>query len=187
MPHLYWKHKSGQRNLYKHSGCRVAVCPGSRAFRDLGFRRRIRRGVFLEDDKCRVLCQQFDACLWSLLFLFTFETTDVSAPKKITPRSFGIIELDKKSGKIFEFKGLICKIFRNKDLAAPSYHLFGRRRRNAAVLSLQPPLRISMTNRKEKRCGSGPHPLRVYSFIISISTCCPDNFSNFIFADDSWA
>src|SRR5450759_201372 len=33
------------------------------------------------------------------------------------PRSFGIIELGKKSRKIFEFKGLICKIFRNKDLA----------------------------------------------------------------------
>jgi hypothetical protein len=32
-------------------------------------------------------------------------------------RSFGIIELRKKSRKIFEFKGLIRKIFRNKDLA----------------------------------------------------------------------
>jgi hypothetical protein len=31
-------------------------------------------------------------------------------------RSFRIIELRKKSRKIFEFKGLICKIFRNKDL-----------------------------------------------------------------------
>src|ERR1019366_3086588 len=33
------------------------------------------------------------------------------------PRSFGIMGLDGKSRKIFEFKGLICKIFRNKDLA----------------------------------------------------------------------
>jgi hypothetical protein len=32
-------------------------------------------------------------------------------------RSFGIIELRKKTRKIFEFKGLIRKIFRNKDLA----------------------------------------------------------------------
>jgi hypothetical protein len=37
--------------------------------------------------------------------------------KKLLPRSFGIMELGKKSRKIFEFKGLICKIFRNKDLA----------------------------------------------------------------------
>ena len=33
------------------------------------------------------------------------------------PRSFGIIELQAKTRKIFEFKGLIRKIFRNKDLA----------------------------------------------------------------------
>jgi len=32
------------------------------------------------------------------------------------PRSFGIIGLGGKSRKIFEFKGLIRKIFRNKDL-----------------------------------------------------------------------
>jgi hypothetical protein len=32
------------------------------------------------------------------------------------PRSIGIIELDRRSRKIFEFKGPICKIFRNKDL-----------------------------------------------------------------------
>ena len=36
--------------------------------------------------------------------------------KKLLPRSFGIMELGKKSRKIFEFKGLIRKIFRNKDL-----------------------------------------------------------------------
>jgi hypothetical protein len=34
-------------------------------------------------------------------------------------RSFKIIDLEKNSRKIFEFKGLICKIFRNKDLALP--------------------------------------------------------------------
>jgi len=33
------------------------------------------------------------------------------------PLSIGIIELGGKSRKIFEFKGLIRKIFRNKDLA----------------------------------------------------------------------
>src|SRR5208282_1528587 len=33
------------------------------------------------------------------------------------PRSFGIKELGSNSSKIFDFKGLIGKIFRNKDLA----------------------------------------------------------------------
>ena len=36
--------------------------------------------------------------------------------KKRVARSFRIIELGKNSRKIFEFKGLIRKIFRNKDL-----------------------------------------------------------------------
>jgi hypothetical protein len=36
--------------------------------------------------------------------------------KKLNPRSFGIIELRKKSRKIFEFKGLRGKIFQNKEL-----------------------------------------------------------------------
>jgi len=35
-----------------------------------------------------------------------------------SPRSFGIIELGGNSRKIFEFKGVIWKIFRNKELRA---------------------------------------------------------------------
>jgi len=34
---------------------------------------------------------------------------------------FGINDLGRNSRKIFEFKGLICKILRNKDLAAPLF------------------------------------------------------------------
>ena len=34
-----------------------------------------------------------------------------------SPRSFGIIELGGKSRQVFGFKGLIGKVFRNKDLA----------------------------------------------------------------------
>jgi hypothetical protein len=37
--------------------------------------------------------------------------------KKLSYRSFRIIDLGEKLRQIFEFKGLICKIFRNKDLA----------------------------------------------------------------------
>src|ERR1019366_8175016 len=37
-------------------------------------------------------------------------------PCLLPPRSFGIIGLGGKSRKIFEFKGVIWKIFRNKDL-----------------------------------------------------------------------
>jgi hypothetical protein len=36
--------------------------------------------------------------------------------KNLLLRSFGIIELGGKSRQIFGYKGLICKIFRNKDL-----------------------------------------------------------------------
>ncbi len=36
--------------------------------------------------------------------------------------SFGIIGLGKESRKIFEFKGLIGKIFQNKDLAEKMLH-----------------------------------------------------------------
>jgi hypothetical protein len=37
--------------------------------------------------------------------------------KNFVPRSFEIIGLGENSRKIFDFKGLIRKIFRNKDLA----------------------------------------------------------------------
>jgi hypothetical protein len=44
-------------------------------------------------------------------------TTVGKATKKLHSPIFRIIELGEKSPQIFEFKGLICKIFRNKDLA----------------------------------------------------------------------
>jgi hypothetical protein len=40
-----------------------------------------------------------------------------------SPRSFGIMGLGRNSRQIFGFKGLICKIFRNKDLAAKHFVL----------------------------------------------------------------
>jgi hypothetical protein len=43
-------------------------------------------------------------------------TNQLVRQKKPSPRSFGIIGLGEKSRQIFEFKGLIRKIFRNKEL-----------------------------------------------------------------------
>src|SRR5208337_1289412 len=71
------------------------------------------------------------------------------------PLAIGIIELRAKTGKIFGFRGVIWKIFWNKDLARF--------------------VRFAHTN--EKRCGSNPHPyscLCIYS--IKSSQAYPNNF-----------
>src|SRR6266852_4247970 len=52
----------------------------------------------------------------SLNYILTIKLITNWYDKKLFLRSFRIIELRKNSRKIFEFKGLICKIFRNKDL-----------------------------------------------------------------------
>jgi hypothetical protein len=45
-------------------------------------------------------------------------SSQFSDVKKLSPRSIGIMGLGGKSRQIFGLKGLICKIFRNKELAA---------------------------------------------------------------------
>ncbi len=42
----------------------------------------------------------------------------VKLEKNFNHRSFGIKDLGEKSFQIFEFKGLTCKIFRNRELLA---------------------------------------------------------------------
>src|SRR6266849_216019 len=52
----------------------------------------------------------------SLNYILTIKLITNWYNKKLFLRSFRIIELRKNFRKIFEFKGLICKIFWNKDL-----------------------------------------------------------------------
>jgi hypothetical protein len=49
-------------------------------------------------------------------FLFTPKVLDSVLRVPPPPRSFGIIELYRKSRQVFGFKRLIGKVFRNKDL-----------------------------------------------------------------------
>ena len=88
------------------------------------------------------LCNLFGggvANLWIFLFL----------------RSFRIIRLGTKSRKIFEFKGLICKMSRNKDLAT-----------SVAWVPPGPPITPMRKGR-----GNVPRPfLAIPPFIISIPT-----------------
>jgi hypothetical protein len=65
-------------------------------------------------------------------------------------RSFGIIGLGGNSRQIYGFKGVIRKIFRNKELA--TLNSFEGRRRGAWVL------RFAKESKMKKGCGSGPHP-----------------------------
>jgi hypothetical protein len=65
--------------------------------------------------------------------------------KKRVARSFRIIELGKNSRKIFEFKGLIRKIFRNKDLAPQRALKMGLGAASRVVLG-------NHTPRRNKQC-----------------------------------
>src|ERR1035437_2551682 len=53
------------------------------------------------------------ACLFSDYYSVGINQLVLAPP---SPRSFGIIELGGKSRQVFGFKGLIGKVFRNKDL-----------------------------------------------------------------------
>jgi hypothetical protein len=53
----------------------------------------------------------------SAFHLFISKAIAVTGPKRGVSRFFGIIELRRNSRQIFGFKGLICKILPNKDLA----------------------------------------------------------------------
>jgi hypothetical protein len=92
----------------------------------------------------------------------TTRTWALSSGKKLIVRPFGIMGLGENSCQIFEFKGLIGKIFRNKDLEAS----FSR---------------FQSPNLAQVKRGTGiiPHPF-ASSSIISTSTGASDNFSRFI-------
>ena len=83
-----------------------------------------------------------------------------------SPRPFGIIELQAKTTKIFKFKGLIWKIFRNKDLAG---------------YFIPRPRRAGATAKNKIGCGRTPHPnsyslLLLYQFEPPIRTAFPALF-----------
>ncbi|MGD0793608.1 MAG: hypothetical protein ABR920_17735, partial [Terriglobales bacterium] len=63
------------------------------------------------------LCQRFAGGAVSLYScLFTLKVLTLVLPNPPSPRSFGIIGLGGNSRQVFEFKGLIGKVFHNQRL-----------------------------------------------------------------------
>ncbi len=87
--------------------------------------------------------------------------------------------LHKKTLQVFEFKWVIWKVFRNNDLAVSSSAI--GRTRPLVVGDGASPVSTGM----KKGAGETPHPFLVYTSIVSIPTCLPDNFSAFIFLGNS--
>src|SRR5260370_21586829 len=115
-----------------------------------------------------------DRCLF-FSFLAALGLLTCLSGVPLPPLPIGIIELRAKTTKIFGFKGVIWKIFRNKDLTD-------------ILRSPHPSLRPSWETDTpmKKGCGSDPHP---YSYSITLlyqfQPTYPDNFPDFIFLANS--
>jgi len=81
--------------------------------------------------------------------------------------------LGENSRKIFEFKGLICKIFRNKELEVPGFRISRFQGHNLATARFAP---------KEKGYGKNPHPFPIHNSIITSSTYPPRQVLQLYFA-----
>ena len=94
-------------------------------------------------------------------------------------RPFGINDLGRNSRKIFEFKGLICKIFRNKDLGEPPFKVSEFQGHNVATRCWAAQI--------GKGCGKIRTLILIYNSnsIISSLTHPRANFSDFILSGDS--
>ena len=104
------------------------------------------------------------------LRLFTLRLIDHDFSDFLFFRFFRIIDLRKNSRQILALKGLICKIFRNKDLEVPGFKVSG----------FQGFKKSGSPN--EKGCRSDPHPFSLlYISIISIPAGVLDIVFDFIF------
>jgi hypothetical protein len=88
-------------------------------------------------------------------------------PPPPPPRSFGIIGLGRNSSQIFEFKGLIRKIFRNKDLGCQRALKIGLGAASRAVL-------VDGYTSKLPQSDLYRHARRVLSQWISITDGCDE-------------
>jgi hypothetical protein len=95
------------------------------------------------------------------------------------------MKLRENSRKIFEFKGLIWKIFRNKELAGENRVWRGEVLPLWLLSDVKELVGRGRGTPKEKGAGVIRALFLFYSSIISIRAGGPDKFSNFIFPASS--